>query len=448
METNMTQTYDEYQLEKHMTNTKRNTLEDNDIAKDIVKINRSDRSKFKLMSRALTDDEQYQVDDLVARLDPTDSLSVMSFGTTAQKRTGEVSSALLNQVKARDLSIISDDLKELVATAEGCSPADAPNWFERIVLRKAAQPLREFLDGFNDVESHIGKVETKLMEHHRDLIDSMENLRDLYEGTLIMYRELHIHIIVLEQCIEKIEAEIDEINLKLQDSSDNGDLAVQIEELGMQRDTLDRQRDALRRTQTLAAQDMTKLAKMKNVDEQIINKITQTMTLTIPLWKSTLAQIVEASKTKDVLDVIGAVNQFTDTLVQDGSTKIAQMHSDAYAKVEAAIVTKEAIRIANEAVKKSTIEHIQLAEEARRVRAIDNIQMIEMQEDIADSIVKARKLALTNEAKRSDARLQLTKERGKDFLDVIEKIVETKDEDAAEKEKGDGISPIPDFSSR
>jgi len=62
--------------------------------------------------------------------------------------------------------------------------------------------------------------------------------------------------------------------------------------------------------------------------------------------------------------------------------------------------------------------------------------------------VKARKLALTNEAKRSDARLQLTKERGKDFLDVIEKIVETKDEDAAEKEKGDGISPIPDFSSR
>jgi uncharacterized protein YaaN involved in tellurite resistance len=391
---------EEQQLERTMKSA---TLEDSDVGRGIVQIPKNRRTSA-LMSNKLTEEDEEIVNELVNRLDPADMVSVMSFGISAQKKTSAVSDNLLDKVKTRDLSIIREDLQELVSTAQGYNPDDDPNWFERLVLRKTAQPLKHFIDGFHDVSDHIDSVQDKLMEHHRDLIDSMENIKDLYEGTLTLYREVYMHICALDRIIEQKQLEIDEMNNQIEATPEDKGLPYMLEDLVKQRDALDRQRMALVETQTLAAQDMSKLRNMKDIDMQMINKINQTMTHTVPLWKTTLAQIVEASKTQDVLTIMEAVNSFTDTLVRDGSTKIAEMQKKAYENVEKSIISKDAIRIANEAVINSTMASIETTERARVLRLETREELENMQRSVAESLITARNKALGYEKKRTDHR--------------------------------------------
>lgn len=389
------------------------TTEIEDAGRGIVTIKTPDNPDA-LMRSTLTDDDRQQVAKLREVIDSSDITGVMGFGTAAQQRIGGLSDRLLAGVKSRDLTLVKDDLNVLVKTAEGYDVEDDRNWFERWVIRKPVDTLKTFVDSFADVETQIDTVSGKLMEHRANLLQSSENLNDLYITTLNLYKELHLHIVALEEEIEAKQQEIDAIADEIKDNPEDRGLPHMMEAMARQRDAMERQKEALHQTQTLAAQDMPTLVNMKDVDLQLMNKIQQAINHMIPLWKKKLAMIVQASKTQDAISVMDVVSGFTDTLITEGATKIRDMTKQGREHVEKALTSEEALKKVNEVIIDMTKETIEATEQhrIRRITAAEN--MNKMQGDLAQTLVEARNKALRGEMLTSQKRAALSDMRSKD----------------------------------
>jgi len=381
-----------------------------DTARGVVAI-KVPQNPSALMSHQLNEDDKNTVAKLRSTFDATDITGVMGFGTNAQQRIGAVADRLLSGVKSRDLTLIKDDLTQLVQTAQGYDIDDTRNWFERWVVRKPLDTMKNFVDSFGDVEDQINTVAGKLMEHRTALMVSSESLDDLYTTTLTLYKEFYLLIVALEEEIEVKQTEIDTLTEEMKEHPDDPGYPHMLESLARQRDAMERQKETLHQTQTLAAQDLPTLANMKDVDLQLMNKIQQAITHMIPLWKKKLAMIVEASKSQDAISVMDVVSGFTDTLITEGAVKIRDMTKQGRDHVEKALTSQEALKKVNEIIVQMTMDTLATTEDNRKRRATASVEMNDMQLKLTQTIMDARNRAIRGELTNSANRLALGDKR-------------------------------------
>lgn len=440
----------EKEMETAMSKTSASQIELLDVGRGVVQVD-TPENPDSLMRSQLTEEEERMVDRLVDAIDERDSMSVMSFGITAQQKVGKISDRLIDGAKTRDLTLVQDDLKELVATANGYNPENnKPNWLQRNVLRHTYDPMKSFIDGYDTVENKIGLVQTKLMEHRADLMNSSANLDDLYHTTLTLHREMTIHIRALQKKIDILNKEIDLKNEEVEYQKANGDeidygIIHESQSLIRYRDNLERQKEALFQTQVMAAQDMPTLRNMKDVDEQLMRKIQQAVTHTIPLWKKKLAMIHEASKAQNAIRVMDVVGGFTDTLVVEGAKKISEMGKIARSHVEQSLTSEEALEAVNKIVADDLLEGIQLAHDGRQARLETTKKYTQMQETLIQRMLEAQEMA-------SDYALADSSQRGVHRLSHEETKRHQKAADAfmaidagvIENDDGDSLNRVPE----
>ena len=132
-----------------------------------------------------------EITSRMAEIDMEDTQSIVSFGSAAQAELQEISQAMLQDVRNKDVGPAGDSLRSIVTTIRGFSVSELDvrrkqSWWEKLLGRAA--PFAKFSAKFEKVQGQIDRVTDNLLGHEHTLLKDIKSLDMLYEKTLQFLR--------------------------------------------------------------------------------------------------------------------------------------------------------------------------------------------------------------------------------------------------------------------
>ena len=187
-----------------------------------------------------------EIEKRIGEINMADTNSIVSFGSSAQVELQEISQAMLQDVKNKDVGPAGDSLRNIVSTIRGFSVSELDvrrtrSWWEWLLGRAA--PAHNFLARYEEVQGQIDKVTANLEHHEMKLLEDIKSLDKLYDKTLAFYDELALYIAAGEEKLKRL----DEVDIPAKEQAvadapeEQGVMAAQeLRDLRAARDDLER----------------------------------------------------------------------------------------------------------------------------------------------------------------------------------------------------------------
>ena len=231
-------------------------------------------------------------------IDIADTNSIVSFGSAAQAELQQISQAMLQDVKSKDVGPAGDSLRDIVGTIRGFNVSEMDvrrerTWWERLLGRTA--PFSNFLSKFEDVQGQIDRITDELLKHEHKLLKDIRSLDTLYEKTLAFYDQLALYIAAGEEKLDDLDATTIPAKQQEVDAAAEDEQmlrAQELRDLRAARDDLERRVHDLKLTRQVTMQSLPSIRLVQENDKSLVTRINSTLVNTVPLWETQLAQAV------------------------------------------------------------------------------------------------------------------------------------------------------------
>lgn len=332
------------------------------------------------------------VQRILAEIDPTDSQSILFFGTKAQERLTEISDRMLEGVRAKDLGPAGDALGDMVSTLKGfdvgdLNPNRRPGWLARLMGK--GQPVVRFLRQYEIVRDQIEAIAGDLERHKTQLLKDVTALDRLYSANLEYFRALEDYIAAGQVKLRELdEVSIPALAERAATSQDMVE-AQRLKDLRGARDDLERRVHDLELTRQVAMQALPSIRLVQENDKGLINKIGSTLVNTVPLWRQQLAQAVTIYRSAEAADTLEAATDLTNDLLRSNAETLKDANAAARRQMERGVFDVETVRQANRALIETIEESLAIADEGRRARAAASQELGRLEADLRRSLSAA-----------------------------------------------------------
>jgi uncharacterized protein YaaN involved in tellurite resistance len=343
-----------------------------------------------------------QIRARMAQIDMGDTNSIVSFGSSAQAELQQISQAMLQGVKNKDVGPAGDSLREIVGTIRGFSvdeldPNRKLSWWERLFGK--AKPIHNFIAKYEQVQDQIDRITENLLSHEHALMKDIKSLDKLYEKTLDFYHELALFITAGE---EKLR-ELDEVTIpakaaQVTAAPENEQIlkAQELRDLRAARDDLERRVHDLKLTRQVTMQSLPSIRLVQENDKSLVTKINSTLVNTVPLWETQLAQAVTIQRSTEAAKAVREASDLTNELLTRNAENLRDSNRIVREEMERGVFDIEAVKAANAELIATIEESLQIADEGKRRRAEAEVEMQKMETELRDTLASAS--ARTKEA--------------------------------------------------
>ncbi|HMR30380.1 MAG TPA: toxic anion resistance protein [Geminicoccaceae bacterium] len=328
----------------------------------------------------------------MAELDPSDSQSIIFFGSKAQQQLTTVSDSMLESVRAKDVGPAGDalgrmvrKLRELDFTA--IDPTDRPGFLGRLFGVKSE--VMKYLDQYQDVRDQIDHITGELEQHKTRLLTDIVRLDKLYDATLGYFRTLEVYIAAGRAKL----AELDETTIpELAGRADrSGDVveAQGLRDLRGARDDLERRVHDLLLTRQVTMQSLPGIRLVQENDKSLVTKINSTIANTVPLWRQQLAQAITVFRAGQAADSVKAASDLTNDLLRGNAERLQQVNAKVREQVERGVFDLDAVRQTNERLIATIQDSLRIADEGKARRAAAETQLLALEDQLKKTLVSA-----------------------------------------------------------
>src|SRR6056297_3069655 len=336
-----------------------------------------------------------QIRARMAEIDMTNTNSIVTFGSNAQQELQQISQAMLDGVKNKDVGPAGDSLREIVGTIRGFSvdeldPNRKQSWWERLFGR--AKPLHDFIAKFDEVQDQIDKITDNLLHHEHTLMKDIKSLDKLYEKTLDFYDELALYIAAGEEKLRELDEEtIPAKEAEVQAAPEDGQVikAQELRDLRAARDDLERRVHDLRLTRQVTMQSLPSIRLVQENDKSLVTKINSTLVNTVPLWETQLAQAVTIQRSTEAAKAVREATDLTNELLTQNAENLRESNRMVREEMERGVFDIEAVKKANAELVSTIEESLQIADEGKRRRAEAEVEMQKMEAELRDTLASA-----------------------------------------------------------
>ncbi|MEL7088709.1 MAG: toxic anion resistance protein, partial [Planctomycetota bacterium] len=241
----------------------------------------------------------------MGEIDMDDTNSIVSFGSAAQAELQQISQAMLQDVRNKDVGPAGDGLRDIVTTIRGFSVSELDvrrqrSFWEKITGKAA--PMARFAARYETVQGQIDKITDNLLDHEHTLLKDIESLDVLYEKTLAFYDELALYIAAGEEKIKECDETLipaKEAEVAAAPENDQVIVAQELRDLRAARDDLERRVHDLKLTRQVTMQSLPSIRLVQEKDKSLVTKINSTLVNTVPLWETQLAQAVTIQRSAE-----------------------------------------------------------------------------------------------------------------------------------------------------
>lgn len=332
----------------------------------------------------------------MAELDISDTGSIVGFGSRAQAELQQISQAMLQDVKNKDVGPAGNSLQEIVSTIRGFSVAELDmgrkrSWFDRLLGR--ATPIAKFRARFEEVQGQIDRITDDLLSHEHRLLKDIKALDLLYDKTLAFYDELALYIAAGEAKLREIdERDVPEAEAAVE-AADEGDTVMRAQELRdlrAARDDLERRVHDLKLTRQVTMQSLPSIRLVQENDKSLVTKINSTLVNTVPLWETQLAQAVTIQRSREAAGAVREANDLTNELLTKNAENLRESNRAIRTEMERGVFDIEAVKAANANLVATINESLQIADEGKARRARAEADLVRMEQELRDTLAAAK----------------------------------------------------------
>ena len=336
-----------------------------------------------------------QIRARMAQIDMGDTNSIVSFGSSAQAELQQISQAMLQGVKNKDVGPAGDSLREIVGTIRGFSvdeldPNRKLSWWERLFGK--AKPIHNFIAKYEQVQDQIDRITENLLSHEHALMKDIKSLDLLYEKTLDFYHELALFIAAGEEKLRELDEEAIPAKAAEVDAAPEGDQilkAQELRDLRAARDDLERRVHDLKLTRQVTMQSLPSIRLVQEDDKSLVTKINSTLVNTVPLWETQLAQAVTIQRSTEAAKAVREASDLTNELLTRNAANLRDSNRIVREEMERGVFDIDAVKAANAELIATIEESLQIADEGKRRRAAAEEEMQKMETELRDTLSAA-----------------------------------------------------------
>ncbi|MEM6913417.1 MAG: toxic anion resistance protein [Pseudomonadota bacterium] len=333
-----------------------------------------------------------------------DTNSIVSFGSSAQAELQQISQAMLQGVKNKDVGPAGDSLREIVGTIRGFSideldPNRKLSWWERLMGK--AKPIHNFMARYEQVQDQIDRITDNLLAHEHTLMKDIKSLDLLYEKTLDFYDELGLYIAAGEEKLRELDAETipaKEAEVAAAPEDNQVLVAQELRDLRAARDDLERRVHDLKLTRQVTMQSLPSIRLVQENDKSLVTKINSTLVNTVPLWETQLAQAVTIQRSTQAAKAVREATDLTNELLTQNAANLRESNKIVREEMERGVFDIEAVKTANAELIATIEESLQIADEGKARRAAAEADMQKMETELRDTLAAASSRASAAEA--------------------------------------------------
>lgn len=332
----------------------------------------------------------------MAEVNIRDSGSIVHFGARAQNELQEISQAMLEGVRNKDVGPAGESLREIVTTIRGFSVSELDvrrkrSWWEKLLGRAA--PFAKFVANYEEIQGQIDRITADLDHHQHLLLKDIKSLDLLYDRTLNFYDELALYIAAGEEKLAQIDR--DEIPAKeaaVEAAAENDKVmaAQELRDLRSARDDLERRVHDLKLTRQVTMQSLPSIRLVQENDKSLITKINSTLVNTVPLWETQLAQAVTIQRSAEAARAVKEANDLTNDLLTANAKNLREANAQIRTQVERGVFDIEAVRTANAELISTIEDSLRIADEGRVRRAAAEEDLRTMEAELRKTLASAR----------------------------------------------------------
>ena len=325
-----------------------------------------------------------------------DTQSIIGFGSGAQAELQEISQAMLQDVRNKDVGPAGDSLRTIVTTIRGFSVSELDvrrerSWWERLLGRAA--PFAKFTAKFEKVQGQIDRVTDELLTHEHTLLKDIKSLDMLYQKTLQFYDELALYIAAGEAKLAELDATTIPAKQAEVDAAPEADqvmVAQELRDIRAARDDLERRVHDLKLTRQVTMQSLPSIRLVQENDKSLVTKINSTLVNTVPLWETQLAQAVTIQRSVEAAAAVRDANDLTNELLTSNAQNLRESNKVIRTEMERGVFDIEAVKQANADLIGTIQESLQIADEGKARRASAEKDLQEMEANLRDTLASAK----------------------------------------------------------
>ncbi|MHA6326096.1 toxic anion resistance protein [Roseivivax sp. CAU 1753] len=329
-------------------------------------------------------------------IDMEDTNSIVTFGSGAQAELQEISQAMLQGVRNKDVGPAGDSLRGIVTTIRGFSVSELDvrrerAWWEKLLGRAA--PFAKFTARFEEVQGQIDRITDELLKHEHVLMKDIKSLDMLYDKTLQFYDELALYIAAGEAKLAELDGKhipAKEAEVSAAPEADQVMKAQELRDLRAARDDLERRVHDLKLTRQVTMQSLPSIRLVQENDKSLVTKINSTLVNTVPLWETQLAQAVTIQRSTEAAAAVREANDLTNELLTSNAENLRASNTIVREEMERGVFDIEAVKKANADLIGTIQESLQIADEGKARRKAAEEEMKKMEAELRDTLASAK----------------------------------------------------------
>ena len=337
----------------------------------------------------LTEEDLAMVEEFAKKIDVTDGMAIMSYGSSSQNKIAEFSSNALNGVQTKDLGEIGDMISDLVVELKGFDIQEdekgIKSWFKKTTNKFEAVKVK-----YDKAEVNVDKIAKLLEGHQIQLLKDIALLDELYAQNELNKKELTMYIlagkkklkVAQEEELAKLVATAKETGLT-EDAQKANDYANLI-------NRFEKKLYDLELTRMISVQMSPQIRLIQNNDTLMAEKIQSTLVNTIPLWKSQMVIALGLSHSQEAIDAEAAVNNYTNELLQKNAAALKEGTVKTAEASERGIVELETLQFTNKSLIDTLDEVLKIQTEGKARREAAEVELVKLEGELKDKLLEVK----------------------------------------------------------
>ena len=338
----------------------------------------------------LTQEEKDAIDEFNKKLDLTDATELLQYGSTAQNKISEFSDSVLENVKTKNTGEAGKLLSELVAEIKSfdSSVGDTEKKGLFATFHSAKKQFDKLLAKYSKIETNIDTIEGGLEKDKLRLLKDISLFDTMYEKNLDFFKEISLYIIAGERKLNELR---NEVLPKLKEQAQKSGEQLDVQKVQDMENTINRFEKKLydlKTTRIISIQMAPQIRLLQNNDAELVEKIQNSITNTIPLWKNQIVLSLGIANAKHALKEQQAVTNLTNDMLKKNSETLKQGSIDIAKESERAIVDVETLKKTNKDLIDTLSEVIKIHEEGREKRQAAEKELANIEKELKEKLIE------------------------------------------------------------
>lgn len=339
----------------------------------------------------LSEEDRQRVNEIKQGIDMQDSTLLTVYGSESQKNIAQFSDTILAEVRSKDVGDVGNLMADLMVKVKDLDITqiqDEGLLAKLPFFKNAKRSVEKYLARYDNMEHQIDKIQGQLENARMELLKDIGVFDKLYEKNVAYFNELQLYIVAGEEKIEELRQEV--IPSLLEQAKTSGDpMASQVvNDFQETVNRFEKKVHDLKTSKTVAIQTAPQIKLIQNNDKLLVDKVSDAITNTIPLWKSQVVIALGMNKQKQVLEMQREVSDTTNELLKRNSAALKKNTVEVAKEAERSTIDIETLKKVNEDLISTIEESIQIHQNAKKARQEAEVEIKKIEENLQQTLLK------------------------------------------------------------